>query len=80
MSFEEQTEPTTLAEGLPREMARVRDKVLPQYIAMRGMPQINVEPAIFMMRAALDAAAKAMMDSDVVAMLRAYQSLKETKE
>lgn len=68
----------TLAEGLPREMARVRDEVLPMYLQLRGMPNVMVEPAIAMMRADLDAAAKAMISGDVVAMLRVYKSLKET--
>ncbi len=67
----------TLGEALPREMARVRDEVLPQYIALRGMPNVLVEPQIMMMRADLDAAAKAIAEGDVVAMLRAYWSLKK---
>lgn len=71
------TENLTLGEALPREMARVRDEVLPQYIALRGMPNVIVEPQIAMMRAYLDAAAKALAEEDVVAMLRVYQSLKE---
>lgn len=71
-------EVTTLGEALPREMARVRDEVLPQFIALRGMPNVIVEPQIMMMRADLDAAAKALAEGDVVEMLRVYQSLKET--
>ena len=70
-------DPKTLGDALPREMARVRDEVLPQYIALRGMPNVIVEPQIAMMRADLDAAAKALAEGDVVAMLRVYQSLKE---
>lgn len=70
----------TLADALPREMARVRDNVLPLYLSMRGMPRVNVEPAIFMIQRDLDAAAKAMMEGDVVEMLRVYQSLKDTTE
>lgn len=66
----------TLGEGLPREMARVRDEVLPQFLALRGMPNVIVEPQIAIMRAELDAAAKAMIEDDVVEMLRAYESLK----
>lgn len=68
----------TLGDALPREMARVRDKVLPQYLALRGMPNVIVEPQIAMMRADLDAAAKALAEGDVIAMLRVYQSLKDT--
>lgn len=68
----------TLGEALPREMARVRDEVLPMYLQLRGMPNVIVEPQIMMMRADLDAAAKALAEGDVVEMLRVYQSLKET--
>lgn len=67
----------TLADGLPREMARVRDEVMPQYLALRGLPNVICEPQIAMLQASLDAAAKAMAEGDVVAMLRAYQDLKE---
>jgi hypothetical protein len=66
----------TLGEGLPREMARVRDEILPQFLALRGLPNVIVEPQIAIMRAELDAAAKAMAEGDVIAMLRAYESLK----
>ena len=66
----------TLGEALPREMARVRDEILPQFLALREMPNVIVEPQIALMRAELDAAAKAMIEGDVVAMLRVYESLK----
>lgn len=45
---------TTLGEALPREMARVRDEVMPSYIEI-GAPG---RYALIMMRAALDAAAR----------------------
>lgn len=67
----------TLGDALPREMARVRDEVLPLYLQLRGMPNVIVEPQIMMMRKDLDDAAKALAEGDVVAMLRVYQSLKE---
>jgi len=70
------TETVTLGDGLPREMARVRDEVLPQFLALRGLPNVICEPQIAMIRQALDAAARAMASGDVVAMLRAYQDLK----
>ena len=53
-------------------MARVRDEVMPAYIEI-GAPGLF---ALTMMRADLDAAAKAMIEGDVVAMLRVYESLK----
>lgn len=70
---------SNLAEALQAEITRVRDEVLPQYIALRGMPRINVEPAIFIMRAELDAATKALAEGDAIACMRCYESLKETK-
>lgn len=77
-SLPQENHVNTLGDALPLEMARVRDEVLPMYLELRGMPGVMVEPAIAMMRADLDAAAKALAEGDVVAMLRAYQSLKET--
>jgi len=63
----------TLGDALPREMARVRDQIMPAYqeIGPGGAP------ALFLMRRSLDAAAKAMAEGDVVAMMAAYQDLKE---
>lgn len=66
----------TLGDALPKEMARVRDEVLPQYLALRGMPGVMPEFAIRGMQVDLDAAAKALAEGDVVAMLRVYESLK----
>lgn len=63
---------TTLGDELPAEMARVRDKVMPSYV-MIGAPGMF---ALAMMRADLDAAAKAMAEGDVVEMIRVYESLK----
>ena len=55
----------TLGDALPREMARVRDKVMPAYH--------DVGPAggfaLAFMRRDLDLAAKALAEGDVVAML-----------
>jgi hypothetical protein len=55
-------------------MARVRDEVLPAYLEI-GPP--GAFGAAMMIRADLDAAAKAMVEGDVVSMLRCYQVLKE---
>lgn len=62
----------SLAEALPEEMARVRDKIMPLYLEIgeAGLP------ALIMMRAALDSAAKAMANGDVNQMLYAYNDLK----
>lgn len=62
----------TLGDALPREMARVRDQVMPAYQSIGPAGAF----ALTMMRADLDAAARAMAEGDVVAMLRAHESLK----
>lgn len=69
---EERKPVNTLGDELPRQMARVRDHVLPHYDAC-GIGGVF---AATMMRADLDAAAKAMAEGDVVAMLRLCESLK----
>lgn len=70
--------PDTLADSLPKQMARVRDEVLPCYLALRGLPNVIVEPAIRMIEYDLARAITAMAQGDVVEMIRVYQSLKET--
>jgi hypothetical protein len=70
-----ETKNDTLGEALPREMARVRDKVMPAYVSVGDPGKF----ALAMMRASLDAAAKAMAEGDVVAMLRAHEDLKGYK-
>ena len=61
-----------LGEALPREIARVRDEVLPCYLEI-GAPGVF---AATMMRRDLDAASKAMIEGDLPEMIRVYQSLK----
>lgn len=65
----------TLGDALPREMARVRDEVMPPYLEIGPAGRF----AIAMMRVDLDRAAAALAEGDVVAMLRAYQALKDYK-
>lgn len=62
----------TLGDALPKEMARVRDEVMPSYLEIGRAGQF----AVMMMRADLDAAAKAMIEGDCVKMIAAYQALK----
>lgn len=61
-----------LGEALPKEMARVRDEVLPAYLEIGAA---GVFGAHFM-RSALDRAAKALAEGDVVEMLSVYEELK----
>jgi hypothetical protein len=72
---EEKREPMTLGDALPAEMARVRDHVLPHYLEIGPAGMFGA----MMIRRDLDAAAKAMAEGDVVAMLSAYQALKEVR-
>lgn len=67
---------TTLGEDLPKQMARVRDDVLPLYLEIGP----NGAFAAMLMRQALDHAARAMAEGDLVEMMRAYQTLKDFKE
>ena len=60
----------TVGEALPREMARVRDEVLPEYDAIPAGAF-----AAMMMRRDLDAAAAAMAAGDLPAMLKSYEAL-----
>ena len=62
----------TLGDALPREMARVRDEVLPAYLDIGPAGAI----AAMLMRRDLDLAAKALAEGDVVAQLQIFQSLK----
>ncbi|MDQ0472821.1 hypothetical protein [Labrys wisconsinensis] len=65
----------SLGEALPKEMARVRDDLLPLYDA--------IPTGIFaatLMRRDLDRAAHALAEGDVVEMMRVYEDLKGYKE
>lgn len=64
------TKNESLGEALPREMARVRDEILPHYSIAAGAF------AAAMMRADLDLAAKAMAEGDLPGMIRAYKALR----
>ena len=64
-------QPLSLGEALPLEMARVRDEVMPAYQAIGAAGTF----ALLMIRSDLDKAAKAMIEGDVVEMLRVYKAL-----
>jgi hypothetical protein len=64
---------SSVGNELPKEMARVRDVLLPVYDALPGG---TGAPAAFLMRRALDEAAVALAEGDVIRVLRAYESLK----
>ena len=65
----------SLGEALPKEMARVRDVLMPQYQSIGPAGAV----ARSQMRMDLDRAAKAMAEGDVAEMARVYVSLKGFK-
>lgn len=64
----------SLGHALPREMARVRDDVLPHFVDLGPVGSFG---AAFI-RADLDDAARALASGDVVEMIRCYKALRET--
>jgi hypothetical protein len=65
---------SSLGTELPKEMARVRDELLPLYDAIP-----TGKFAATLMRGDLDAATKALAEGDVVSMVRVYDRLKSYK-
>ena len=63
----------TLGDALPKEMARVRDVLMPRYVEIGPAGMF----ALTMMRQDLNRAAKAMAEGDIPGMVAAYKSLKE---
>ena len=62
----------TLGDDLPKQMARVRDELIPQYQSIGPAGGFAIE----MMRRSLDRAAMAMAEGDLPAMIAVYQELK----
>jgi hypothetical protein len=65
----------TVGEALPKEMARIRDHVMPAYQSIGPAGQF----ALAMMRNDLDRAAQAMIEGDTVEMIRVLASLRDYK-
>ena len=59
-----------LAEALPKEIARVRDELIPIYSKF-----CTGKLAVWMMRKDIELAEKAITAQDTVEMIRAYQAL-----
>jgi hypothetical protein len=64
---------STLGQDLPKQMARVRDELIPQYQSIGPASEF----AVSMMRRSLDRAAIAMAEGDLPAMIAAYKELKD---
>jgi hypothetical protein len=62
----------TVGDALPQEMARVRDQVMPHYLAIGAPGRF----ALLMMRTDLDLAARAMVEGDVIGMVRQLAELR----
>lgn len=62
----------TLGTELPAEITRVRDQIMPNYILIGK----SGEPALIMMRTAMDEAIKALAEGDMISMLEWYEQLK----
>lgn len=66
---------SSVGEELPREMARVRDRLLPIYD--------SIPTGVFaatLMRQELDRATQALAEGDIVQCIRSYEALKGFKE
>lgn len=68
----DQAAPTTVADALIEELARVRDHVMPSYIEI-GEPG---RFALTLMRQAMDAATRALAEQDALACLRSLDELR----
>lgn len=73
MTERSQPNSATLGEALPKEMARVRDELIPEYLSIGPASGF----AVMMMRRSLDRAAIAMAEGDLLAMIAAYKELKD---
>jgi hypothetical protein len=70
---------SSLATELPNQINRVR-RIQAEYMSLRGMPNVMVEPQIGMMERDIQAAITASASGDVIAMLRAFECLKGYEE
>lgn len=66
----------TLGDALPKEMARVRDELMPHYREIGRAGGF----ALALMRAALDGATKALAEGDIAGMVRYYNELRDFKD
>ncbi len=65
----------TVGDALPREMARVRDQLMPAYVEISAAGAI----ALWLMRRDLDRAAAAMAAGDLAEMILALEALRGWK-
>lgn len=65
----------SIGEELPKQMARVRDHVLPHYVELGPVGMFGAA----MIRGDLDRAAQALAEGDLVGMISAYEALRDTR-
>lgn len=65
---------SSLGYELPKEMARVRDELLPRY---DNLPFDDGVLTAKVMRHELDVATRALAEGDVIQMMRSYEQLKK---
>lgn len=66
---------TSLAEEMPKAIERAQ-QVRDQFIELRGTPNVIVEPQIAIISHEINQAVQALASGDVIAILRAYESIK----
>lgn len=67
---------TSLAEEMPKAIERAQ-KVRDEFISLRGMPNVMVEPQIAIITHQINQAVQALASGDVIAIMRAYESIKD---
>ena len=66
---------TSVGEEMPKAIKRAQ-QVRDQFIELRGLPNVMVEPQIMMITAEIDAAVDALVSGDAVAIIRAYAAIR----
>lgn len=67
---------TSLGAEMPKAIERAQ-KVRDEFISLRGIPNIIVEPQIAILTHQINLAIQALASGDVIAMLRAYEQIKD---
>jgi hypothetical protein len=67
---------SSLGTEMPAAIKRAQE-VRDQFIELRGMPNVMVEPQIAFITMQIDNAIAATSSGDVISMLRAYEAIKD---
>lgn len=66
-----------LAEAILKQLKRVREDVLPQYLELRGKPGVNVEFAIATINQTASKAERAAISGDTIEMIKVLKELED---